>query len=1086
MGVVLRARREDLKRDFALKVIKGGGGNDAEAVARFRREAQAAAQLAGHPGIVGCHDVGEEDGRVYFAMDFVEGESLEQLIDAGDLAPHRAATLLAQAARAVQHAHDAGILHRDLKPANLMVTPDNRALVTDFGLARSHNADAESVRLTQSGVVLGTPAYMAPEQARGGTLTPAADVYALGATLYEALLGDTPFQADSMHAMLLQVLRDEPKPLRKRDPRIPGDLDTITLKCLEKEPAERYRSAGELADDLERYLAGDAIQAQPPSAFELLRRRIRRNRAPYLVGAAGVAAVLVIGGWFGSNWWAERAGRAEAEGGRAAAQDAAREQLRKRAQLALDAALDLRRLGAVDKMARYLAETETACADAESAMPRAPDPHYHRGRFFRAMMRDGDALAAQEAALARDPRHAGARYERIVLTARLLDARYEVVLAANNQARGSTLTLGQAKGHSDSLDLAVDAAGLIDSDPESVRLLGVLRADIEQLRSGGSRPAGLTEAQWACIEGIGAWAVRDDPPAAAALTRALELDPDLLEARQMHASLAERVGDWPVAAERWDAAVERDLGFVANRRRRAFARWQAGIRFNLEGGNPLPILRQALADFDQLLEVFPDDLQLRYRRASTRQSIAEVGIRAGQDPMPMLTASLADATRMQELDPSHHRGWQLRAISLATAATYLSKRGKPVGTRWDDAAAAFQEAVRLAPGDISTRLMHGNYWSEHAHMLRNSGRDAGQSYARAAEEYDLAIRINPTNSVSWRLRALAMANWGGYLSGAGGDPREKWTEALRLMEELVRRRPTDAKLFALRGTWLGEVGDWRRRHGQDPSEHYRLAITDHQRAAEIDPTDGENWRGLGGVLWNRAQFARSSGRDAAPGLQEADAAYQRAIDLDPKDHRAWVGRGLTAAEEMHLHRRGSPPFMEAMQRAAGHYQEALKHHPTDWRTWVHLGVLYMNEGTVLMSSRRDPTAAYTRSLEALDRAVEANPADGIARKRRGMTAAKQGAYYWMTKQDPTAMWARAEADFEAALKAQPTDAESWYELGLLHRARSDRAHQLGADPAPGAGKSIAAYEQAIKHNPRLAPSLQPVIDGLRKRLGTAK
>jgi formylglycine-generating enzyme required for sulfatase activity len=307
MGVVYRAHRADLKKDYALKVILPGQDASVDAVARFRREALAAAQLGTHPGIVACHDIGEADGKVYFAMDFVEGTSLEELIDAGELTHRRAAELTAQAARALHFAHAHGVVHRDVKPANLLVTPDGRGLVADFGLAMTQETGPEGHRLTQSGMVMGTPAYMPPEQARGTlTLDARADVYALGAGLYECLVGRPPFVAESTIGLLTEILHTEPKPPRKRDPRVPKDLDTIVLKCLEKDPDRRYPSADALAADLTRWCNDEPIAARPPSGLERLRRSVRRHRLAWGVGAVAVVALLAVVIGFGLRLKADR------------------------------------------------------------------------------------------------------------------------------------------------------------------------------------------------------------------------------------------------------------------------------------------------------------------------------------------------------------------------------------------------------------------------------------------------------------------------------------------------------------------------------------------------------------------------------------------------------------------------------------------------------------------------------------------------------------------------------------------------------------------------------------------------------------
>jgi hypothetical protein len=275
MGIVFRAKQHGLNRIVALKMILAGALSSPEELERFRTEAEATARLQ-HPHIVTVYEVGETDGRHFFSMDYINGLSLAQRLAAGPLPGRVAARYLITIARAIHHAHEHGILHRDLKPSNILIDAEDQPHVTDFGLAKKLGGDS---RQTRTGAVLGTPSYMAPEQAagKGKELCPACDVYGLGALLYEMLTGRPPFRAETPLDTMLQVMEREPAPPRLLNPKIDRDLETICLKCLEKDPRRRYASAEELAEELERFLSGDSISARSSNMLDRLARTLERS-----------------------------------------------------------------------------------------------------------------------------------------------------------------------------------------------------------------------------------------------------------------------------------------------------------------------------------------------------------------------------------------------------------------------------------------------------------------------------------------------------------------------------------------------------------------------------------------------------------------------------------------------------------------------------------------------------------------------------------------------------------------------------------------------------------------------------------------
>jgi len=276
MGVVYRARQMTLNRIVALKMILSGRLATDEDITRFRTEAEAAARLQ-HPHIVAVHDVGAIDGQHYFSMDFIEGTSLAQKLQNGPLPGRTAARYVRLIARAIHHAHKQGILHRDLKPSNILIDAEDEPHITDFGLAKRLGGDSGQ---TRTGVVLGTPSYMAPEQAAGKSqqLGPACDIYGLGAVLYELITGRPPFRAETPLDTVMQVMDRDPPPPRLLNSNIDHDLETICLKCLEKDPRRRYATAEALAEDLRRYLNDEPISARSFNVLDRLARTLVRSQ----------------------------------------------------------------------------------------------------------------------------------------------------------------------------------------------------------------------------------------------------------------------------------------------------------------------------------------------------------------------------------------------------------------------------------------------------------------------------------------------------------------------------------------------------------------------------------------------------------------------------------------------------------------------------------------------------------------------------------------------------------------------------------------------------------------------------------------
>jgi tetratricopeptide (TPR) repeat protein len=414
MGVVYQARQKGLNRLVALKMILAGAHASLEHLARFRAEAEAVASLQ-HPNIVQVYDTGEHEGRSYFSLEYVDGGSLAQKLGGAPQQPRQAATLVQALARAVHYAHERGIVHRDLKPANVLLTSQGTPKVTDFGLARRLDEDGQ----TRTGDVMGTPSYMAPEQAHGKVheIGPPADIYALGVILYECLTGRPPFRGATLLETLEQVRSAEPVGPRRLQPSVPRDLETICLKCLDKDPRKRYASATELADDLRRFLASEPIKARPATRGERAWKWARRRPAVAALSAALV--ITLVAGFAGitAKYLEAENLRQKAEAARKEADAKARSE--KEARVAAEQAKD--QASQAEKQARAEALQRKYVSDFLTGLFDSNDPMGLQGYGFRTGDERGQNLTARELLL-RGAKHIGSELgDQPVVRAALMD-----------------------------------------------------------------------------------------------------------------------------------------------------------------------------------------------------------------------------------------------------------------------------------------------------------------------------------------------------------------------------------------------------------------------------------------------------------------------------------------------------------------------------------------------------------------------------------------------------------------------------------------------------------------------------------------
>jgi serine/threonine-protein kinase len=810
IGEVWKAWDTRLGRWVAIKLPRPQPDPEA-ATRRFTREALAAARVS-HPNIVAIHRVAEERGRCFIVMQYVEGRPL------GAERPgwKGALEILRVVATAVHHAHELGVVHRDLKPGNILIAPDGRPFILDFGLAHLE----ESAWLqSREGLVAGTAAYMSPEQAMGG---PAArgrstDIYSLGATLYEVVAGRPPFAGATFAEILQKVLHDDPPAPRFLNRDVPPDVEAVILRAMDKEPWRRYATAKELAEDLDRCLRGESLAVRQGEFLHALRRRVKRHPLATFAVAAAILFVLVFGAL---------------EARRSAHHERQLRTIRDLSGGLLEAVLALRRVAANPGMGELQPRLEAYYREAVAGAPDRAEPYCLMGRVERALMNDARALELQELALAKDPACAPALYERIVLSTRrgarateelerdgerlraLLEKDAPAVgpvrvgAAHGLAARGMiALARGDAAGARGLLEQALSAdAGL----EEAWELLGAARrAAVSDRSSPSEREAACDGAEEAFTRGI----ARDLGYAFHWAGRA--------EARGARARLKRETGRDPLpdlhAAED-DAARAMALSpAVDGHRRLAELRTLAGAHRMDFGGNPLEDFAEAEAHLASALARNPRDAQALVAAGVVRRHRARYRVERGESPEDDVRAGEDEARRALEIDRALPGAWLNRAVLQGWRA--LHRRSSDGD--FESALRCFEEALRaggedaevlerrawlrLEKGDLAGAEADAGRAAElapflvaarvtRAAALRRRAVEPGAPatlFARAREELAEALRVNPLAVDAWIEQGHNEYEWGRHRtrSGEPAVAREHFAQANRSFEEALRLNP---------------------------------------------------------------------------------------------------------------------------------------------------------------------------------------------------------------------------------------------------------------------------------------------------------
>ena len=860
MGDVYKARDPRLGRFVALKFLRR---DDPQQLKRFLREAQVQARVD-HENLCPVYEVGEVEGHPYIAMQYVAGGSIREIADL--LTTRDKVAIMVDVADALHAAHQAGLIHRDIKPANILIdrNPDGswHPYVVDFGIAREIDTPHD---LTISGMVLGTPAFCSPEQVRGdsSTLDRRTDVYGLGATLYWFLTGRSPYEG-AYPEIISGVAERDPEPPHRIDRSIPVDLETIVLKCLEKEQYRRYASARELSEDLRRFLAGEPISARPATMIYKLGKKVRKH--PRLVAAA-LAAVLAFAalGAFSLHSNIQTRRRAEVA-----------QRLGERARDIESFARVAAMMPLHDRTAEHAAIRDRLAA-IEDEMSRlgavgAGPGHYALGRGF---------LTLQDYAEAR--RH------------------LELAIENGFDAPGVAHALGLVLGRLFQRELAL-AHRIEDPELRASRIAEIERElrdpALARLRSAGSSPVetppryaeALIAFYGGDLEGALA-ATREAFATEEWLYEAKLLEGDILlemgTARRLHgdpdaalAALDEGVGVYAVAADiaRSDPSVHEGECWL----------WTQVLEIRSRRGEPVAEpFERALAACERALRIDADRADVHERLSHLYWRWADLVNDRGGEPAPYLERSIAAAERAIELDPESVSALATRGGALTVSALDALARGDDPQPALRRAIESFERAIELDPGAVTAHDDLGYAWERLARYEMTIGIDPRPSLDRAVAAFGRAIGLNPDYANPYNNSGIAEWRRAVYVLRIGSDPLPTLERAMAFFDAAISRNPGYAYAYANRGLAGRTDATYRFNRSEDPSQSIAGARSDLERALSLNPQIFWAYPEKTAVELLAARWAMRSSAPAHPFLEAASATARQALVINPRNAVAY-------------------------------------------------------------------------------------------------------------------------------------------------------------------------------------------------------
>ncbi len=1040
MGKVYKAFDPHLKRYVALKFVKE---NSDDVIERFVQEAQAQGQIT-HENICRIYEVGEYNNTPYIAMQYIDGPSLLEIETRINL--EQKVLIMKAVAGAIHEAHRKGIIHRDIKPSNIMLeqSPEGEWIpyVMDFGLAR----EIEAPSITMSGMVVGTPNYMSPEQARGdrGNINRRSDIYCLGSTMYELFSGERAFTGDSPIKVLLMVVNDEPKPIRKINPEIPVDLETIVLKCLEKEPHRRYDSSKAIAEDLQLYLNGEPVLARPLTITYKIIKKAKRHKIAVILGSiVFIILIILISMWLRTRW----------KMGKIAdiAQKFGQNVVNIESLMRISHTIPLHDTRPERKRVKKQIEEIREQIKQIGDLGKGPG-NYALGKGYIVLSEYDNALKYLKMSWNSGYKTQSVAYSMGLTLTKIYKKEYDKIKNIHEKSlKDYQKKKIEEKYLKPAIEFLKKSRGLIGESPEYLEALIAyndrrFNVAIKKARSAFNSIPWLYEAK--LLEGN--------------IYEAMGVD------KRDKGDISGALHDFKKAEEAFKEAIhigESDPQSYNN----LCDLWTNVIDMLLyeKGEDITPYAKRALSIAKKSI-IADSDLAETYKiKANIYGALGEYKLDKGQDPRDDFSKSIGYAQKASKIDPNDGLPLLYKGNSYLNIGYYELVQGKNPLSFLKKAMESYEKAIQINPDNEAYYSSLGVAYAYTVQYEMSKGMDSMNSINKAKESFQKAIELYPNFY-------YAYSNLGGiyhfksiYEESHGKDPLDSINKAIKSYRKAISINPI-AYAYRNLGLSLILLSEYEGSHGKDPNNSLNKALEAYKKLIEKKPNNAFAYNGIGSVYFNKGHVLLEEGKDPKHAFNQSIKYCKKSIKLNPKLitlYSSLATSYIGFAEYRYLI--GKSPF-NMIKKALENLKKAIKINPNDSDIYL------LRIESLILKSRyeldhdRSPIVFINVCKSLYKKVANIDPTLDTAYRQAGVVACMEARWRMKCKNSPEKDFVISKNYFKKAIKINPLNAMNYYKYSEFLFWQSKWQIKLKKKSKDIILEGVKYADKAILINPRMA------------------